>query len=140
MTKTFTPHGGYNVGHPWYFRLGGAIPSPKQIKTEVESQGYRGYLAGDIDAAAAKSEPQRSDTLRALRKQVLRDLRKDLSRYRECACELRRFRRAGEVDDRPLTCDVYTAISLKSSHLTNGFANLRTIDEALTVQGDLFGF
>lgn len=55
MTKPLTPHRGYNVGHPWYFRLGGAIPSPKQIKTEVESRDYRGYLAGDFDAAAAKS-------------------------------------------------------------------------------------
>ena len=140
MTKAISPFGGYHAGHPWYYRLGGAIPSPKQIKADVESEAYRGYLAGDIDEAAAKSEPQRSESLRALREQVLEDLRKDLSRYRECAQELRRFRRAGEQDDRPLTCNVYTAISLKTSHLTNGFANLRTIDDALTVQGDLFGF
>lgn len=140
MTQALTPCGGYHVRHPWYFRLGGAIPSPKQIKAEVEAEGYRGYLAGDIDAIAAKSEPQRSDALRALREQVLDDLRKDLSRYRECAQELRRFRRADQLDDRPLTCDIYTAISLKCSHLTNRFANLRTIDDALSVQGDLFGF
>ncbi len=140
MTKPLNSFGGYHAGHPWYFRLGGAIPSPKQIKAEVESKDYRGYLADDIDAAAAKSEPQRSDTLRAMRERVLKDLAKDLSRYRECAQELRQFRRAGEQDERPLTCNIYLAISLKTSHLTNGFANLRTIDDALTVQGDLFGF
>ncbi len=140
MAKKLAPHGGYHAGHPWYYRLGGAIPLPKQIKAEVESEDYRGYLARDIDFAAAKSEPRRSDALRALRERILKDLRKDLARYRECACELRRFRCAGEQDDRPLTCNVYTAISLKSSHLTNGFANLRTIDDALSVQRDLFGF
>ena len=140
MTKILTPHCGYHAGHPCYFRLGGAIPSPRQIKAQVESDDYRGYLAEDIDAAAAKSEPQRSDKIRAMRERVLKDLGKDLSRYRECAQELRRFRRAGEQDERPLTCNIYLAISLKTSHLTNGFANLRTIDDALTVQGDLFGF
>jgi len=98
MTQPLSPCGGYHAGHPWYYRLGGAIPSPKQIKAEVESKNYRGYLARRIDAAAAKSEPQRSESLRALREKVLEDLRKDLSRYRECAQELRRFRRAGDSE------------------------------------------
>ncbi|MCF8466219.1 MAG: hypothetical protein K9G33_02355 [Sneathiella sp.] len=140
MTKKLIPFGGYHAGHPWYYRLGGPIPTPRQIKAEVESKDYRGYLAGDIDAAAVKSEPQRSETLRALREQVLGDLRRDLARYRECAQELRTFRCAEEQDDRPLTCNIYLAISLKVSHLTNDFANLRTIDDALSVQGDLFEF
>ena len=140
MTKILPPFGGYNEGHPWYYRLGGPIATPKQIKADTEARDYRGYLACDIDAAAEKSEPQRSDALRALRERVLEDLHRDLKRYRQCAQELRRFRRAGEQDDRPLTCNIYVAMSLKSSHLTNGFANLRTINDALSVQGDLFGF
>ena len=140
MTKTIEPFQGYNAGHPWFYRLGGPIPTPKQIKANVEANDYRGYLAGDIDAAAAKSEPQRSEALRALREQVLADMGRDLKQYRDCARELRSFRNAKAEDDRPLTCNVYTAISLKTSHLIYGFANLRTIDDALSVQGDLFGF
>ncbi|AKO96677.1 hypothetical protein MALG_01493 [Marinovum algicola DG 898] len=140
MTVTIAPFQGYSAGHPWYYRLGGPIPTPKQIKADVHADDYRGYMAGDIDAAAAKSEPQRSEALRAMRDQVLADMRCDLKIYRDCARELRGFRNAKAEDDRPLTCNVYTAISLKTSHLINGFANLRTIYDALSVQGDLFGF
>ncbi|QFT93378.1 hypothetical protein FIU86_11050 [Roseovarius sp. THAF9] len=140
MIKPLEPFQGYRAGHPWYYRLGGPIPTPRQIRADVESRDYRGYLADHIDTAAAKPEPQRSEALRALRSRVLDEMRADLTRYRECAQELRRFRNACTEDDRPITCDVYTAISLKTAHLINAFANLRTIEEALSKQGDLFGF
>lgn len=140
MTKPLESFNGYRAGHPSYYRLGGPIPTPKQIRADVQNRDYRGYLADHIDNAAAKPEPQRSEALRALRGRVLEEMRADLKCYRECARELRRFRNARMEDDRPIICDVYTALSLKTAHLINAFANLRTIDEALSVQGDLFGF
>ena len=33
----------YKPDHPWYFMLGGPIPTPKAIKQMVLSEGYHGY-------------------------------------------------------------------------------------------------
>lgn len=130
-------HEGYSAGHPWYYVLGGAISTIKAIRACVLASDYRGYLADRIHEAGNKQEPERTQALNALRAEIIATMRGDISRYRECARELRRHRQEC-TDKTPSVCaDIHTAISLKFNHIYNGFANLRTLDEIPT-QLDLF--
>lgn len=136
-----TTHCGYGAGHPWYYLLGGAVLSPKQIKEKVRRSGYQGYLGDYITTADRKPEPQRSQALRSLRARAVEKLARDLSGYRCRALELHRYRAANPLSERPTCCaDIHTNISLKHNHLVNDFAHLITIDALLGVQRDLFGF
>lgn len=133
---------GYSPGHPWHYKLGGAIRTPKQILYAVISSGYQGYMADDIKQAGNKSEPDRSAALRVIRKKALKDLKADLSSYRRFTCELREYRKMdkSEQDSQPLCSDIHTTMSLKYNHLYNDFAHLYYIDILLSQQPDLFGF
>lgn len=142
MTQHYrTKHCGYGAGHPWYYLLGGAVLSPKQIRDNVRQSGYRGYLLDEITAAGNKPEPQRSRALRQLHTRAVEAFRQDMSGYRRCALQLHRYRAANPMDVCPTRCDnIHTAIGLKHNHLVNDLAHLITIDAMLTVQADLFGF
>lgn len=134
MTLT---HQGYNAGHPWYYLLGGAVPTVKTIQASVIAGDYAGYLAHSISDADRKAEPQRSTKLDALRAQIVEDLHDDIARYRTCVRDLRKAR-AKQSEATTLECnEVHTAISLKHNHIVNDFANLRTLDN-LPHQADLF--
>ena len=106
-------HQGYSAGHPWYYLLGGAVPSIKAIRTCAMSGGYAGCAARLIQEADAKPEPKRSEALRYLRNRALEDLQSDISRYRECARELRKWRDQHGGAETPECGGVHTAISLK---------------------------
>jgi len=139
MTQERYTFGGYNAGHPWFYFLGGPVLSPKQIQESVRITGYGGYMADDIGQADRKSEPRRSTELRALRDEVRRMLSADISRYREVARELHRYRRDVPTENPARSCaDVHTAMSLKHNHIFNHFAHLQSLDEALSKQRDLF--
>jgi len=81
----------YNIGHPWYYVLGGAPLSPKQILAEVRAEGYRGYNRDEIALAASRCEPRRSQDLRALRRLHLDRLSFELSGNRRAARNLRAY-------------------------------------------------
>ncbi len=142
MTQTFShTHCGYGAGHCWYYLLGGAILSPKQIREATRQSSYEGYARDDIRAADRKADPHRSTTLRALKERFEGELRRDLSGYRQRALELHRYRANHDVPSEPKSAaDVHVAISLKHNHLMNDFAHLILIDKLLNQQGDLFGF
>ena len=149
MTNSLPPHAGYNAGHPWYYLLGGRVPTPKQIRAYVQSRDYQGYLADEIIAASKKCKPQRSESLRAIRSESLRAIRsevigqlgRDLSRYRQLAHELRQHRRNSPVDrERHVCLDFHTNLSLKFAHIYNDFAHLFFLDDLPSHQGDLFDF
>lgn len=132
--STSTSHD-YSAGHPWYYVLGGAPLMPKQILSEVRSEGYRGYNRDEIAIAAARCEPRRSQDLRALRRLHLDRLRFDLSGYRRAVRNLRAHR-AAETETK---CDdVHVSMGLKLSHLYNEFGHLLWIDQLLSEQPDLF--
>ena len=138
MTLHYT---NYSAGHPWYYKLGGPTPKPKQILADVKESDYQGYMRDDIAAASHKTEPQRSEALRNIRGKVLTDFRSDLSQYRKLACELRQQRKQGtDMEERPICSDIHTSMSLKYCHLYNDLAHLKYLDELLAFQGDLFGF
>jgi hypothetical protein len=141
MTQTPSiTHMGYPVGHCWYYLLGGKVLSPKQIRQKTLDSGYQGYAAEDIAQADQKAEPKRSDALRQLRAKFAADLKQDISRYRECALALHRFRKANPLTGKPDCAeDVHVSMSLKYAHMTNNFAHLATIDNLLSRQRDLFG-
>ncbi len=142
MTRSIQPLaecGGYHAGHPWYYLLGGAVPTPKQIRAQTLGRGYRGYLADTINHIDAKNEPKRSEELRALKLRIAEDLKKNLSRYREVARELQLQRRDDPISEGPCSFEgLHTAMSLKYSHLYNDFGHLIYLDELLAQQPDLF--
>lgn len=139
MKRTPT-HNDYSSGHPWYYFLGGAVLSPRQIQEAVRQSGYQGYLGDEIALAAKKSEPKRSQSLRVLRARAVSELKRDLSGYRRRALELHRHRAINTTPEQPVSCDdIHTNISLKHNHLTNDFAHLTYLDALLNQQGDLFG-
>ncbi len=131
----------YGTGHCWYYLLGGAVLTPKQIKAMTQASGYLGYARDYILEADRKAEPQRSAALRALKERFEGELHRDLAGYRKSALYLRRYRVKNDVPTEP-TCaaGVHVAISLKHNHLVNDFAHLIWLDKLLTQQGDLFGF
>lgn len=127
-------------GHPWFYVLGGRPMYPSDIKAAVRENGHIGWMYEDIKAAAALAEPQRSEALRAMREIELRRLCRDISIYRKSVGELRSYRRTIEpaLDERSCA-DVHVSMSLKLSHLINGFAHLLQLDDLLAEQRDLFG-
>jgi len=130
----------YKPGHPWYYKLGGAVHKPKAILTTVKNSRYQGYKRDDINRADDRAEPQRSSSLRSLREEALTELRSNLEIYRGCACELREYRLLdeNEQDAQPMCADIHTSMSLKYNHLYNDFAHLIMIDDLLSQQRDLF--
>ncbi|GLO68619.1 hypothetical protein MACH17_01360 [Phaeobacter inhibens] len=132
-------HHGYSAGHPWYYFLGGAVPKLKEIKDSVYVDNYEGYLATDIKAIAKKPEPQRTRAINDLRRRLFDDLRRDISMYRRCVLELRRYRLQNPEAAGACCAEIHTSMSLKHNHIYNGFANLRTLDALPEQQLDLFG-
>jgi hypothetical protein len=133
--------GGYCSGHSWYYLLGNPILTPKQIMQAAKASNYRGYRREEIETAAAKPEPQRSEALRTIRQQLKEELRKDISGYRQCALQLHRHLKKNGFDPSPTVCeDVHTNISLKHNQIYNGFAHLALLDELPEQQQDLFEF
>ena len=132
--------GGYRQGHPWYYLLGGRPPSLKEIKAEAESDERGGYLADDIAQMDAMTEPKRSEKLRALRYRILKSLDRDIRIFRRCVRELRIYQEEHEGDEVPnSSAEIHMSVSLKYSHLFNGFGNLHLIETCLDKQKDLFG-
>lgn len=142
MAKQIKPlkkHHGYHAGHPWYYLLGGNIPTPKQIQAEAIISNYRGHAADTLRKIDERSEPKRSVNLRKWRHEFIEDLKSDLSHYRKVVRELNDYRETQDLDIVPSSCDdIHTAISLKYTHLYNDFAHLHFIDELLMGQLDLF--
>lgn len=135
-------HTNYTPCDIWYYILGGAVLMPSVILENVKASSYKGYLQADIEEANNLPEPRRSRALRKFRSKVKVELFDDLSKYRQCINALRRYRALPKQDRlSQLPCsDVHTAVSLKYSHLYNGFAHLIWLDDLLTEQLDLFDF
>lgn len=131
---------GYSAGHPWYYRLGGAVLYPKQIREEARSRGYRGCSEARIEAADQKAEPNRSEALRKLQARAKDDLVSDLGMYRKGALKLYRVRQGLESDSESICDNVHMMMALKHNHIYNDFAHLLYIDELLSQQPDLFDF
>lgn len=130
----------YNTGHPWYYFLGGSVPSIKEIQNDARQSKYQGYRRDDIRAADSKSGPTRTAALRAIQSDVVIEVKRNIAGYRKRALELHRHRAANALPDKPVVCDnIHTNISLKHNHLFNDFAHLITLDDLLSKQGDLFG-
>lgn len=126
----------YKPSHPWYYVLGGAVLKPSQIRDNVKTSGYQGYLKDDIEKAASKNEPQRSITLRSLMQKSRNELFADLSIYRKCARQLYQYR--NQHPNPTNQCEhVHMNLSLKHNHIYNGFAHLLWLDELLSEQPEL---
>ncbi len=132
-------HRGYCPGHPWFYFLGGKPRRPKEILEATRLSGYQGYARDRIAAADAMAEPKRSETLRAMRSGFETDLKRDISRYRECVRELRRTDWIMPDGEAVISCsEIHTSLSLKHNHMVNDFAHLIWLDELLSQQLDLF--
>lgn len=134
-------HEGYNPGHPWYYFLGGRPKRLREILEATRLSGYQGYAREDIAAADLMAEPKRSETLRAMRAKFEADLRRDISRYRQCVRELHSIDWQPPERDKVAACaNIHTALSLKHNHMANNLGHLIYIDELLSKQRDLFDF
>ena len=130
-------HHDYFAGHPWYYFLGGSVPTINEIKAAAIASGYKGYLAEEIEVIGRKQEPQKSTAIKSMRYKIEGDLHKDISRYHQCARKLR-ARRSNKTGTEEAVCsDIHTAISLKFNHIYNGFANWKTLDNLPHQQTDL---
>ncbi|WP_156884543.1 hypothetical protein [Stappia stellulata] len=130
--------GGYSAGHPWYYLLGGPVPTLKQIRSYAEKFERRGYRAEEIDAAHRLPEPKRTHALSKIRADIMEELRRDISGYRRAAKNLTEYRKQHQPEASPRICDgVHVAISLKLSHLLNDFIHLQKLD-SIPSQLDLF--
>ncbi len=140
VKKQYTHHGS-SAGHPWYYFLGGRVLTPKEIWQSTKDSGYQGYARDDIEKADQMSEPKRSETVRAFQRRFDDELRCDMAIYRQCALKLHRQRDTLYQSTKESGCrSVDTDMSLKTSHLINGFAHLIWLDELLAKQKDLFDF
>lgn len=138
MEKTLRTHCGYSAGHPWYYLLGGEIHRPKQIALLVKVEDYCGYLRDEIAAIGKRSEPRRSSDLRAMKTKCIRDLFRDIARYRALAFELRELRENGHTSKQHGICDdIHTNIGLKFSHIFNDFGHLNALEKLGHHQMDL---
>jgi len=139
MTTADTPYTAYSSGHPWYYVLGGPILMPSDIRKKVKMKGYAGYLESDIEKAANRSEPQRSQELAEIKKSALASMKRNLSEYRHLVRELREHRQAHPERQKQPICDaIDTSMSLKHNHLYNDFAHLLFLETKTSNQLDLF--
>jgi hypothetical protein len=128
----------YSIGHPWYFLLGGPVPRPSAIRAQVIEAKLTGYRRDELAQFDCMAEPQRSAAHRKASEEVKAELRKDISRYRQCVVELHRYRETQDGSEKPrCAADVHTNLSLKVSHMINGFAHLYQLD-GMEQQTDLF--
>lgn len=135
MTLTYND---YNSGHPWYYKLGGAILKPNEILEAVKNRGYQGYMAEDISKADRRAEPKRTKALREIKEKVLADMWRNISSYRIYANQLRQERQKGSVEPEGHSCnDLHTSMSLKHNHIYNDLAHLNYLNRLLT-QFELF--
>ena len=132
---------GYDPGHPWYYKLGGRILWPSEIKAEVLQSGGRGYLDREIDKICQMPTDKRPKAIAEMRARICSELRQDLKGYRRAARSLR-WRRDFQG---PTTWffdtyqDPITAMSLKFCHVYNGMANLNHLDSLnVEIQWSLF--
>ena len=123
----------YHPTHPWYYVLGGGILPLKEIWQDAIESERQGYNRVTIEKARGNNQK-----LRTLKDIHFDRLKSDISRYRECALELHRFRKAKSEDKPPLCEDVHVNLSLKTSHIWGEFANLCHIESLLSYQPDLF--
>ena len=141
MVQSTLTYADYRPSHPWYYKLGGDILRPKAIVEMVRASGYQGYAVETIATADRMAEPRRSERLRALRAKFSAELERDFAVYRAKACQLRSARQVeGTLYCGTTSRDIDMAMSLKFSHIYNGFAHLIRLDDLLNQQGDLFGF
>lgn len=135
MTVTYRD---YHISHPWYFYLGGPVPSPRAIRDLVLQTGTTGYRNYEFSRLDHQPEPQRSAAIREAQEVVKAELRKDFARYRQCVLELHRHRETQDFGNEPRSCDdIHTNLSLKVAHMINGFAHLHQLD-GMDRQTDLF--
>jgi hypothetical protein len=129
---------GYSAGHPWYYLLGGTVPTLKQISAYAQKFEQRGYRVEEIDAAHRLPEPKRTQTLSKIRADIMEGMHRDISGYRRAARNLTEYRKNHQPEASPRCCDdVHVAISLKLSHLLNDFIHLQKLD-SIPSQLDLF--
>ena len=125
----------YSTGHPWYYVLGGKILSLKEILKEVNEAPNKGYLETEIDKASGNNAK-----LQELKTKALSRLSDDISRYRQCALELHRYRKTLPENYKPICKEIHTSMGLKRNHIFNEFANLKHIEDLQAHQPTLFDF
>ena len=124
-------HMGYDSGHPWYWYLGGAIPTVEDIRKEAEKSA-RGYLQYEIEKLATKPEPRRSRDIQKMREDVEEGLKRSLKQYSHY-CNRVRYRRRWQGPWEDQNMDIWREPNqnacLVHNHLHNAYGNLAHLDQ-----------
>lgn len=108
---------GYAPDHPWYYKVGGRILLPDEIKP----------INRHIDNWMPSYEKFKPVKLEETRKKVYADLDKDIKRYNEIA--EKGLDAISETDKRlDPEMSLFTALSLKHNHIVSGKAMIAAID------------
>lgn len=124
----------YSSGHPWYYVFRGEVLSIKQIWKLVHASSYKGSNEENISRLYG-NDPK----LKVMKEEVLSSLSKNISRYRQLALSLHRYRlKASKNQQEPSCEDVHVGMSLKYNHIYNDLAHLTYIEKQLSGQLELF--
>lgn len=129
----------YHPGRSWYYKQGGRILFPSEIKAKVKTDNYPDFMIEDILKASNMAEPKRSERLRGICKIIRATLRTDLATYLRFVRKLKARRLDPDPPEQSIVSCVYVAMSLKHNHIYHGYAKLMICEHHLTRQGDLFG-
>lgn len=133
-------HEGYDPTHPWYYYLGGPIPTLKQIRAHAQREAYGSRAYSQIEALDRMQEPKRSKERNELLAWITFSLHRDISRYRECVRALHDARKKEneQTHMEPSCREVDVSMSLKVAHIFHGFTQLEQL-QRVPQQIDLFG-
>lgn len=134
----FVKHNGYASAHPYYYRTGGDVVSPRVIsvmaylraKSEFENiASEENVFSGQVtDAVAAVSSAVQTKRISVALDHHHHELFKPhMPVYRKVAHNLRRFRKTGNDPSTPFD-DLFSSMAFKHNHLFWHMRNLWVID------------
>lgn len=131
-------HESYNSAHPCYYKFGGLVLFPSEIKSSVDLESYPDLMVEEILAASSMAEPKRSERLRGLRQAMRQELSRNLAIYLDRVRALKARRLDPDPPAQHVSSCVYVAMSLKHNHIYNDYARLMICEQHLSKQRDFF--
>lgn len=135
-------HGnGYPPSHCWYYRTGGRILDPKEIKEKIDLRGPSEHHIEAAKTLDRRKEPRRSRDIKERRDALWKEIAVHVLIYMEQAKRVeyrRRWLGPWPDQDRDMWSEPFTAIMLKHNHLCYCYSELAAIDQLGEIQDDLF--
>lgn len=134
-------HAGYDSGHPWYYKLGGRILTPDEVKALARATDSKRGDNARVAKLAQMSEPRRSKEVRAAIAQLEKAVQGHIYRYLQVSRRVQYEReRPGPYtwDERRMWNEPDTATSLTHNHITYDQGTIEMLKRVGWVQLELF--